>query len=421
MIRKQINKQVACNYIVEPYRKINLLSVNFITPITKGNCTIRSMLPFILCESCNKFPSNKLLELKLYDLYDASLETVVDVIGLYQITGINISFIDNRFSYPHENIICKCMDLMTEIITAPDLINGQFNHTNVALVKKFIQNLMQAEYYEYRHLLTRYIQKIHGYNILENCYGNQKDIHLATAEILIDTYNSMLHNSRIELLSIGKNTTDIFEIFLDKLYLQKKEDKMVYIPDYLYNETTEIQQETEHISLNVSKLLIGFYITKPHNPFVLWLLTIIYGDAPFSRLFLILREKSGMCYDCSMEYDSFSRTIFFLCSMEAENKEKIQFHVINVLENIKHNGILNKELNSAKQMAKNRLLSFHQSTDTMWEWGMSQILYNHVNEPENELEYIDRINTFQIKEAASSLIVKGIYFLDNRCKSEGIE
>lgn len=415
MVRKQIDRRIAYNYIIEPHRKINLLSVNFITPITERNCTVRSMLPFILCESCKKFPSNKLLTFKLYDMYNARLETIVDIVGLYQIVGINISFVDNRFSYPDEDIIYKCKELMTNIITEPNFINGQFYYSNVTLVKEFMQDLMLSEYYEYRHLLIRYIQKMQGYNILDNCYGKQEDIHLVTPELLTDTYKSLLCNSNIEVLSIGTNTTDIFEKFLDK------ESKVDYIPDYPYNKNTEIKEETEYTSLNVSKLIIGFCITKPHDSFTIWLLSIIYGGAPFSRLFLLLREKSGLCYDCSMEYDPFSHIIFFLCSLEAENKEKIQFSVMNTLENIKNNGISNNELDSAKQFAKNNLLSYYQSTDAMREWSILQILHNQMNEPKDGLKRIDSINVFQIEEVASDLIVKGIYFLDNKHGREETE
>lgn len=414
MVRKQIGRQIACSYILEPHRKINMLSINFIMPITGGNCTIRSMLPFILCESCKKFPSNKLLTFQLYELYGANLEAVVDVVGLYQIVGINISFADNRFSCDDEDIMCKCIELITEILTKPNFINEQFDFSDVVLVKEFMKDIMLSEYYDERHILIRCIQKMQGYDILENCYGNQKDISFITPELLTDAYKMLLCNSSIEILFIGTKDSDMLYSFVDKIRSWRRGNKMIYTPNYPYNETIVMKEEIEYTTLDVSKLVMGFYIMGTHDPFAIWLLSIIYGNAPFSRLFIILREKQGLCYDCSMEYEPFSYTMFFICSLEAANKEIIQFNVINALEKIKNDGISNNELDNAKQLAKNKLLSFHKSTDAMWEWSILQILHNQIDEPKASLKYIDSINASQIEKVASDLVLKSIYFLDNQ-------
>ena len=55
MIREQIDNRIACNYIIEPHRKINLLSINFITPITEGNYTIKSILPLSFVKVVRSF------------------------------------------------------------------------------------------------------------------------------------------------------------------------------------------------------------------------------------------------------------------------------------------------------------------------------------------------------------------------------
>ena len=418
MIREQIDNRIACNYIIEPHRKINLLSINFITPITEGNYTIKSILPFILCESCEKFPSNKKLAVHLYDLYGANLEAVVDIIGLYQITGINLSFMDNRFLCFDEDIMHRCIELITEIILSPNFTNGQFDCSNVILAKEFVKSLILSEYYDNRNILIRYVQKVYGYNILDSCYGNHKDIQSVTTELLTEVYKSLLGNSNIEILSIGKKTSGKLYPFLDKIVNGQKPGKIIYTPNYPYNENIGIQEETEYILLNVSKLVIGFYIVGQHDPFAVWLLSIIYGDAPFSRLFITLREKQGLCYDCSMEYDPFSNMIFFICSLESKNKKEVQLNVINVLEDIKNNGISANELDNAKRLAKNKLLSFYQSTDAIWEWSILQILYNQASEPKSRLECINKTDVFQIEKAATGLVVKGIYFLDN-CQGRG--
>ena len=136
MIREQIDNRIACNYIIEPHRKINLLSINFITPITEGKYTIKSILPFILCESCKKFPSNKKLAVHLYDLYGANLEAVVDIIGLYQITGINLSFMDNRFLCFDEDIMHRCIELITTIqyIITIHLLDISYQYISIIII-----------------------------------------------------------------------------------------------------------------------------------------------------------------------------------------------------------------------------------------------------------------------------------------------
>lgn len=411
--REQIDNRLACNYIINPHRKVNLLSINFISLLERGTSTIKSMLPFILCDSCKTYPSNNLLTTKLYNLYGATLEATVDVVGLYQVVGINLSFVDNRFSLENENIMYQCSDLLTEILINPNLANEHFNPDNVELVKEFIYDLIQSEYYEKRHLLTRCVQQIQGINLLESCYGNRLDISVVTPKILTDAYKSLLQDSHIEMLLIGTEPSNVFTTFLDKVCNGSQHTKTLYTPFYEPKEITRIQKRTEHVMLSTSKLIIGYSIHGTYDPFALWLFSIIYGNAPFSRLFINLREKEGLCYECYMDYDPFSYKMFFVCNLETENRDKVQAKVIDSLKMIKNNGITHSELDSTKHYAKNRILAFSQSINAIKDWSILQILCNQKQSPIDKIDCIDRISNYQIQSVASAVSINSLYFLNN--------
>lgn len=155
MIRRQIGQKIAYNQIIDPSKKINQLSVNFITSLKEEDATLNSMLIYILSDSCKKYPNNLLLTTKLYDLYGASLEVSIDIIGTYHIMEMRLSFIDNKFSIDNENTALNCFELMEEIITNPNLVSGMFPSDTVEFAKGFLNDLIQSEYYDERNILIR--------------------------------------------------------------------------------------------------------------------------------------------------------------------------------------------------------------------------------------------------------------------------
>lgn len=192
MIRRQIGQNIAYNQIIDSSKKINQLSVNFITNLKEEDVTLNSMLIYILSDSCKKYSNNLLLTTKLYDLYGASLEVSIDIIGTYHIMEMRLSFIDNKFSIDNENIALNCFELMEEIITNPNLISGLFPSDTVEFAKGFLNDLIQSEYYDERNILIRCTQDMFGVYMPETCYGNSKDIGAITPLSLANAFEQLL-------------------------------------------------------------------------------------------------------------------------------------------------------------------------------------------------------------------------------------
>ncbi len=413
MIRRQIGQNIAYNQIIDSSKKINQLSVNFITNLKEEDVTLNSMLIYILSDSCKKYSNNLLLTTKLYDLYGASLEVSIDIIGTYHIMEMRLSFIDNKFSIDNENIALNCFELMEEIITNPNLISGLFPSDTVEFAKGFLNDLIQSEYYDERNILIRCTQDMFGVYMPETCYGNSKDIGAITPLSLANAFEQLLSNSIIEIFFLGTKAT-----FPSRFSINRGIDKFNKIHYQPYGvkirDVNGIQKYDKHVPLETSKLILSFGIDGKCDPYAMWLFSIIFGEAPFSRLCLSLRKNLGICYECYMQYDPFLNGLFFYCNIESKNQKKAQSEVIRALNNLKLNGITDEELKYAKNYAINRLLSFNKGNNEIKRWGLLQILCNQNETPTNRIVLVNNAEKEQINRVAHFIIFKGTHFLDNQ-------
>ncbi len=75
------------------FKKVSVM-INFKRKIKKEDMTIRRLLSDVLLESSNKYPSRRLIDIEVEDLYGISITSNTFTSGNYDILGFKATFLN---------------------------------------------------------------------------------------------------------------------------------------------------------------------------------------------------------------------------------------------------------------------------------------------------------------------------------------
>ena len=141
---KQIANGVKINYIHTTKFKTNYISINFISPLTKGQAHYNSMLPLILMRGSATYPSQIEINKRLQFLYSGDIAARNSSFGEYQIFGFKANMLNKRFAQDVD-IEEETINLLCDLAFNPYLVNGAFDESYTQGEKINLIDTIQAE------------------------------------------------------------------------------------------------------------------------------------------------------------------------------------------------------------------------------------------------------------------------------------
>ena len=141
------------------------------------------------------------------------------------------------------------------------------------------------------------------------------------------------------------------------------------------------------------------------------MMNLLFGATPFSKLFMNVREKMSLCYNCVSRFDKFSNSIVVFMGLEAEHTTKAIEEVINQLEEIKMGNFSDEDIDNLKATIKNIFLKSKDSLSEIDEWVFKQNMLGFFNDIDQEIKLIEKVSKSQIIEAAKHVKLDTIYSL----------
>ena len=105
--------------------KTTTVSVNFADRLKKDEITIRKFLFQMLCLSTKKYNTERLLSIKLEDLYAMNLGFANIAFGSLVNSYIDINFLDSEFS--DDKLLDEALDFLFEILLNPNVKDNKFD------------------------------------------------------------------------------------------------------------------------------------------------------------------------------------------------------------------------------------------------------------------------------------------------------
>lgn len=176
-------------------------------------------------------------------------------------------------------------------------------------------------------------------------------------------------------------------------------------PSNLKRETSNVRVETRDTEqVNLCLGVHGLSLLHPDR-FVVDLLSMVLGEGMSSRLFIEIRENQGLAYDinsCTAHFMD-SGAFFVSAGVDPKRLNDALQSILNELSKIR-DGVSERELNKAKELAKGRLLLALEDSRIVANWfGAQEMLTSHILTVDDVISVIDTIKPDDLRRVSQQL------------------
>lgn len=401
--------------LIDKRFKTNYIYIHLLEPMERKNASANAIIPDILHDSNENYPTLTALSRKLSALYNASISCGVTRIGDYQAVSVMAGAIADKYTINGENISGEVVDILLDCLTKPRLENGIFPENDFRLKKQELLDDIDAEINDKRKFAVGRARE----NIFKDepagipLNGYREDAEKLTAADVYARYTELLKNARIEVVFSGYGISDadkqkIFDRIkgLDrnvpsgyKTLPSAKKSDMVYV--------------TERMDVNQSKMVMAFK-TDCASKHTMKMLSFVFGGTPFSMLFENVREKLSLCYYCPSSYNDKKQVLSIDCGIEHQNINAAREEIFRQLELLKNGEFSDELIANSKLLAKSSLKAVYDSPSSMANWFFAQSMEDKIYTPEEEAQLIDAVTKEDIVAAAKGLVPDTVYVLTGK-------
>jgi predicted Zn-dependent peptidase len=410
--RRKIADGVYFSSITDKRYKKNLISVAFSTQLSEDTATENVIVPVLLTKCNSKLPTYKAFNNKMSRLYASGIGGTAGRQYDLQTISFGAYYLDDIYALSGEKMTGIMTDILIDCLTSPVTENGVFSEKFVELEKKtVIDNIETAINDKRSYAIERAMKTICKGEPASVCsYGTVEKAKLITPDSAYKAYRRMLETMPCEIICTGCSDFDgvaeKFAAAFEKAGRHDIENTTIALSPV----KTQTEEVTERLTVNQSKLVLGF---KSHSDddAALVLLQKIFGGTTSSKLFRNVREKMSLCYYCSAARNDLKGIMLVNSGVENENIEKTKEAVIDQLEEIKNGNFTNEDINFAEMAIKNDFKSVADSAGNVSNWYFDCIRKNDIITPEEKLGRYLGVSKERIIAAAKSMVLDSVYVL----------
>lgn len=410
--RRKIADGVYFSSITDKRYKKNLISVAFSTQLSEDTATENVIVPVLLTKCNSKLPTYKAFNNKMSRLYASGIGGTAGRQYDLQTISFGAYYLDDIYALSGEKMTGIMTDILIDCLTSPVTENGVFSEKFVELEKKtVIDNIETAINDKRSYAIERAMKTICKGEPASVCsYGTVEKAKLITPDSAYKAYRRMLETMSCEIICTGcsdfEGVAEKFAAAFEKVGRHDIENTTIALSPV----KTQTEEVTERLTVNQSKLVLGF---KSHSDddAALVLLQKIFGGTTSSKLFRNVREKMSLCYYCSAARNDLKGIMLVNSGVENENIEKTKEAVIDQLEEIKNGNFTNEDINFAEMAIKNDFKSVADSAGNVSNWYFDCIRKNDIVTPEEKLGRYLGVSKERIIAAAKSMVLDSVYVL----------
>ncbi len=225
-------------------------------------------------------------------------------------------------------------------------------------------------------------------------------------------YKNQFYQPHNMVLTVAGNFDKTKVLNLTKKYFNQKSDQATKtnFAEFAAKQAAPRQsilfKDTEQV-----QVCLGFpaYSLADKEFFPITLMSVILGGNMSSRLFTSIREEHGLAYYVKAAPTFYQDTGAFVVQAGLR-KEKVYDGIKLILAELKKfrdKGFTSKELKSAKEFLKGKLVLELEDSESVAEWyGKQQLLLGEIFTPEQRLKKILSVSAAEIKKVAASVIAQ---------------
>lgn len=369
-----------------------LISFNFYLPLDFDTYSANALLPYVLSSCSKEYEDFRKLNIKLGNLYGATITTGNSKLMNYQCMNIAISVINDRYALGGECVVTEAAKLLASLIFNPSIEGNSFKKADVLREKTQMLDRIKGEINDKRgYARSTAVSMMFDkdpYSISR--YGDYENMQKITGEDLFCAWTRLLRSAFIRVNVVGEKLPEgIFSAISAAFSAIHRENVTKFdgfkLPQFAFG-----SEKTERMDIAQGKLVLGFSLGKvaaESETAAATVMADIFGGGPYSRLFLNVREKMSLCYYCACQIVKNKGFMLVDSGVEAQNAEKAEKEIINQLNIMKNGEFSDDEFNASIRSICDSIKSAEDSPNTMNNWYAARVFDNSVLTP-SELEVL---------------------------------
>ena len=414
----EITKGVRLHFIQSEKFKTNKIRVRFSAPMSKETVAGRVLTASMLETVNTVYPTSQAFRERLANLYGADYSTSLSRRGLVHYLDINLSFVRDKF-LSRKNVLTDAMlDFLKASLFSPLVSQNAFDESAFEIEKKNILNDLEAEIENHFYHAHRELDKLfyEEEEMQMPRVGTIELIQKETAASSFAAFQEMLQENQIDFFFIGDFNEVAVREKIQSFNLAPRQQELQLVYQQEYSNVLREGLEQKDVHQSIIELAYHFpiqYGESEHLPLVV--LNALLGGFAHSKLFVNLREKEGLAYTISSNFDIFSGMMRIYAGIDRSNRTRTVALINRQIGDLKRGNFSQEELNQTKKMLRNSVLLAQDRQNTILERAyMASVLGNKFLSLEAWLEALEQVRKDDIIKAAGQLKLQAIYFMEGK-------
>lgn len=411
--RKQIADGIYFSKIIDGRYKTNRISIAFYTDFDEERRADYAILPYILTDSCRRYPNLTRLTEKFSDLYGASVSDNLGCSFDSRQMTFSISCIDDRYTLAGEKLEQECCGLLLDCILDPCTEKGAFPAETIEIMRQELIDAIQSVkgdkrmYAAQQGALAAFPGEPCGYSV----NGTLEQAQAITPQSAWSAYRSMLEHARIEVFAAGCSDFTAAEEVIKKRLAGLSRSSICEPAPKPSVLKEDVFRTEEHVEMQQAILRMYFKAPKMTDRYAGVVLSMILGGMTTSRFFSNIREKQSLCYYCSCYSNRFKKIITVYAGVDLANIAKTERAVMKEFMNISMMGVTDEELEHAKLEIIESARAVYDSAGALSSWYSSQITDDKMLTPEEYAAGVSGVDAKRVMDACRQYCLDTVYTL----------
>lgn len=392
------------------------IDVFILDPLDAERATQNALIPYVLKRGCRNYPTQQELALRLEELYGASVNTVVDKKGEYQILHFSAGFVSDKYTVNGTNLFNDVGELLLEILTDPVAADGEFKEEYFEQEREnLIQRIRSRVNNKMYYAMQRCMEEMcagEPFAVYED--GDEEKAKTLTNEVLFKRYKKLLKHNPVYVYISGDISEHELEKFIEKFESMERENIISLPKIQVKKEAGEVRRVEEPMDVSQGKLCIGLRTqiaadSDEYYPLVVY--NGILGGGVQSKLFQNVREKESLAYSAFSTIEKFKGILVAVCGIDISQRERAEKIIAEQFRAIEKGDISDYEIEATKKSLVTGLKSMQDSQGAMADFYLSQHLSGTNDSVESFIEKINAVTKDDVIRVSKNLTLDTVYFL----------
>ena len=414
----ELVKGVNVHFIPTTKYKTNRIKIRFSAPMSEETVAGRVLTASMLETANQVYPTSQAFRERLAILYGADFSTTVSRRGMVHYLDLDITFVRDLFLSRKNKLMGQIFDFLRAALFHPLREEDAFEQATFEIEKKNLILDLEAE--KENHFYHAHIE-------LDKLFYEKEQMQIPriarldlvereTAKTSFTVFQKMLTENAIDMFFLGDfNERDI----LERLSVFDFQERDVNLPlQYQQEFSTIVREGFEKRETHQSILELAYhfpiqYGEVGHLPLVL--VNGLLGGFAHSKLFVNVREKEGLAYTISSQFDIFSGFMRLYAGIDRKNRTRAFSLMNRQLADIKRGRFTERDLLETKAMVRNtNLLSQDRQSSLIEQSYMTSIFGSKCLSLERWLTDLDKVSKEEVMAAAQDLKLQAVYFMEGK-------